>query len=142
MILQTNSVHMSKNHEIIMLFLSDFYRDKRAELAEIISPNFLYSSPFFGDADFNEYVDWMSKMSNQRSITNLSQLESDNDRVFNYSFKLKVLDFTDGFEEEMIGKTTIIINDGLIEFVENSYVDASSNPEKFRRIRDKFMQDP
>lgn len=130
---------MSKNQEIIELFLSDFYRNRREELAEIISPKFRYQSPFFGNVDFEEYVVYLNQLSNQRSITKKSNPITIDDEVFTHEFVLKVLDFTDGFEEEMIGHTTITIKNGLIEYVENKYAEAATNPEKFAKIKIKLL---
>lgn len=130
---------MSRNLEIVELFLSDFYRNRRAELAEIISPKFRYQSPFFGNGDFEKYLIWLKQMSNQRSITKKSELKTDDDQMFVYDFILKVLDFSDGFQEEMVGCTVITIKDGLIEYVENTYSEATSNPEKFARVKAKLL---
>lgn len=131
---------MSKNLEIVSLFLSDFYRDKRIELSEIISPKFRYQSPFFGEVNFSEYTDWMSRLSNQRSVTAKTSLQSADDEVFEYQFIMKVLDFVDGFDEEMLGNTKIIIKNGLIEYVEITYDDEKSKPEKFKKIRTKLLE--
>ena len=123
-----------------MLFLSDFYRDKRNELSEIISTDFSYSSPFFGEVSFDEYVNWMGRLSNQRSIAKISIPSSSDDEIFTHEFLLKVLDFTDGFDEEMTGQTKIIIKNGLIEHVGNIYEDEMLNPEKFARIKAKLIE--
>lgn len=132
---------MSTNFQIVMLFLSDFYRNKRDELVEIISPDFIYQSPFFDEVGFDEYVDWMSKLSNQRSIAKTSIPTSDDDEIFTHTFLLKVLDFTEEFAEEMFGQTQITIKNGLIERVINVYKDQTLNPEKFERIKAKLIKD-
>lgn len=132
---------MSKNHEIVTLFLSDFYRDKRAELIEIISPKFRYQSPFFGNVDFAEYIDWMSRLSNQRSVTAKTALRSTDDEIFEYQFILKVLDFVDGFDEDMIGNSKIIIKNGLIEYVEITYDDEKTKSPKFEKIKTKLLHE-
>lgn len=121
------------------LFLSDFYRNKRAELTEIISPSFHYQSPFFGNVDFHGYLHWMEQFSSIRSVVKKSQPQTNDNVIFTHEFSLKVLDYMENFEEEMMGHTTITIKDGLIENVINLYDEEISNPQKFEKIKAKLI---
>ena len=131
---------MTINFQIVMLFLSDFYLNKSSELVEIISPKFMYRSPLFGDVEFEEYVHWMGRLSSQRSLAKITIPASIDDEVFTHEFLLKVLDFSNEFSEEMIGKTEITIRNGLVENVVSVYEDQKLNPEKFARIKAKLLE--
>lgn len=123
-----------------MLFLSDFYLNKSSELIEIVSPKFICHSPFFGEVEFDEYVNLMSKLSCQRSLAKISIPTSTDDEIFTHDFLLKVLDFGHEFSEEMIGHTEITIRNGLIERVVSVYEDQTLNPEKFSRIKTELLE--
>lgn len=129
---------MSKNLHMVKLFLNDFYRNKRIELLETISPDFYYYSPICGKLNFAEYVEFMSGIASYVGIMHNSEI-SENGATYNHQFTLKILDFVDGFDEEFSGKTTIFVKNDLIENVEVEYPDEISNIEKFNRIKTKIM---
>lgn len=129
---------MSKNLHMVELFLNDFYRLKRIELVETISPEFYYYSPICGKLNFAEYVEFMSGIASYVGVVHNTEI-SENGAIYNHQFTLKILDFVDGFDEELTGKTTIFVKNDLIENVVIDYPDEILNVEKFKRIKTKMM---
>lgn len=138
MLQETPQHFVSENQYIVDTFLSDFYRNNRMELFEIISPTFTYYTPFSGMLNFLEYVEWMSNLAPQRNVVKICAPETMDDIEFTHKFIMNILDFKLGFEEELIGETTIIVKNGLIEHVENKYKEEISNPKMIQRITAKF----
>lgn len=130
---------MTKNHQVISLFLSDFYRNKREELLEIISPNFAYHTPFCGELNFTEFLDYMSRIASQAQAVKLTEPSSKDDVLFHHTFNLKILDFGEDFDEDIIGQTSITMKNGLIEYIEIGYEDEFLNTEKFLKIKAKLI---
>lgn len=133
--LQENSAQLVSNHQhMVETFTSDFYRNKRLELHEIVSPTFTYFTPFSGLLNFLEYVDWMENLATQRSVTKLCKPKSDDNSEYSYKYVMKIIDLKLSFEEELIGETIVIVVDGLIEHVENKYEEEISNPKLIKKI--------
>lgn len=131
---------MSKNLQMVKLFHSEFYHTKRVELTEIISPTFSYHSPLCGHLNFTEYVEFLSHIGVHSSAVKTLTTTKD-DRVFDFQFAMKVLDFVDGFDEEMIGNGRIIVEDNLIEKYHVTYSEDFLKSDTFAKIKAKLMGD-
>lgn len=129
---------MTKNLQMVKLFHNDFYKNKRAELIEIISPEFTYNSPISGCLNFSEYVDYLNLIGDQSTAIK-SETTTDDDVVFKLQFIFRILDFVDGFDEEMTGQGIVTLKNNLIYNYSVSYAEENTNPEKFEKIKAKLF---
>lgn len=125
---------MSKNHRLVEYFVSEFYLDKTAELAHIVSPKFIFKTPFVDQKNFDEYVIHVHSHVKNSNVT-IDHISSKDDSIFEVEFTLETLENTANYGKKVSNIMKIKIEDNLVQQAEIGYdVDVHHDADQLKYI--------
>lgn len=102
---------MSKNRELVELFMSESFRTHKSDLSRYVSRSFIFKSHRYGELDFENYVKYAAKYYRQEEVQ-IDWIHSTDDEHFGVAYTVM-----DNVDDREFGVLAVTIIDDLVDFV-------------------------